>query len=71
MSALTGMLFSLLCGRGQDVGNSPSIHRIWDGDLRPGVYPYDRFSLTLQHLLDLIKGLHPSMGNLLHLERVS
>lgn len=53
------------------MGDSPSIDRIWDGDLRSCVYPHDRFSPTFQCLLDLIKGLHPSMGNLLPLERVS
>lgn len=24
--------------KGQDVGDSPSVDRIWDGHLRPGVY---------------------------------
>lgn len=75
MSALAQLLlptsWETCWGRGRDVGDSPSIDKIWDGDLRPGVYPQDKSSPTFQGLLDLIEGLHRSMGNLLPLEWVS
>lgn len=58
----------LACGdRGQNVGDSPSVDRIPDGELRPDVDLHCRSSPIFQHLLGLIKELHPAIGHLLPL----
>lgn len=49
-------------GRGQDGGDSPSKDRIWDGDLRPGMYPHDRFFSNIPASLGFDQGTLPIDG---------